>query len=64
MPKNVTAMRTGMTSISCTVLRGLRPAVVSAAYDREPKSPEPPVPDDQVETTFLQMKTYMNQSSG
>jgi hypothetical protein len=53
MRKNVTARSTGIISISRTVLRALRPAVVKAANDNEPKSPDPPVPEDQVDTTFL-----------
>lgn len=40
--------------MSRTVFRGLKPAAVRAAYDKEPNKPEPPVPDDQVEITFLE----------
>ena len=32
---------------------GVKPAEVKAAKESAPKRPEPPVPDDQVETTFL-----------
>lgn len=51
--KKVIAINAGTTSINKTVFRALRPAVVKAANDNAPKSPDPPVPDDQVETTFL-----------
>ena len=51
--KNVTNMITGTISMRRTVLLGLSPAEVKAAKESEPKRPDPPVPDDQVETTFL-----------
>lgn len=46
-------MSTGIISIKRTVFLGLRPLVVRTAYDKAPKTPEPPVPDDHVDTTFL-----------
>ena len=54
MKKNVIAIITGTISMSRTVFRGLKPAAVRAAYDKEPNKPEPPGPDDQVEITFLE----------
>jgi hypothetical protein len=54
--KNVIAINPGITNIKRTVFRALRPAVVNAANDNAPKSPDPPVPEDQVETTFLYNK--------
>lgn len=51
--KKVNAISTGTISINNTVLRALSPLVVNAAKDNAPNSPDPPVPDDQVETTFL-----------
>lgn len=51
--KNVIAIKTGTININRTVFRALRPAVVRAANDNAPKRPDPPVPDDQVDTTFL-----------
>ena len=56
MKKNVTAINTGTINMSRTVFLGLTPAAVSAAYDKEPNNPLPPVPDDQVEITFLKKK--------
>lgn len=42
-----------------------KPSVASAAYDKDPRIPAPPVPEDHVETTFLNIKfnskcTYFN----
>jgi hypothetical protein len=51
--KKEIAIRTGTISIKRTVFLGVRPAEVKAAKESAPKRPEPPVPDDQVETTFL-----------
>lgn len=33
-----------------------KPSVASAAYDKDPRIPAPPVPEDHVETTFLNIK--------
>ena len=54
--KNVIAIKTGTTNIRRTVLRALKPAVVNAAKDNAPRTPDPPVPEDQVDTTFLNDK--------
>ena len=47
------AIVAGTISMSNTVFLGVRPAEVNAAYDMAPKTPAAPVPDDQVEITFL-----------
>ena len=53
MKKKEIAISTGTISIRRTVFLGVKPAEVKAAKESAPKRPEPPVPDDQVETTFL-----------
>jgi hypothetical protein len=53
MKKKEIAISTGTINIKRTVFLGVRPAEVKAAKESAPKRPEPPVPDDQVETTFL-----------
>jgi len=57
--KKVTDIIIGTTSINKTVVRGVIPADVMAAYDTAPKRPDAPVPDDQVETTFLKIKSII-----
>lgn len=49
-------MTIGTTNMSSTAERGESPAEVNTAKLTEPKSPAAPVPDDQVDTTFLATK--------
>ena len=52
----MTDIKTGTTNINRTVVRGVNPIEVNAANDKAPKRPDAPVPDDQVEMTFLRIK--------
>lgn len=52
-PQKTMASITGTQSISNNVLIGVIPNRMRPAYEREPMTPAPPVPDDQVDITFL-----------
>lgn len=64
MKKNVMAISTGTISIRRTVFLALRPALVRAAKDSAPNSPDPPVPDDHVDTTFLKPNNFLKKNHG
>ncbi|MPC10985.1 hypothetical protein E2C01_003634 [Portunus trituberculatus] len=50
---DLTLMTTGTISMINTEVRGVSPAEVSTAKAAAPNTPAAPVPDDQVDTTFL-----------
>lgn len=52
--QNAVATITGTTSIISMVSVGVKPSEISAAYEKDPRIPAPPVPDAYVEITFLQ----------
>lgn len=52
-PQKATASIAGTTIIISIVVTGVTPNAMSPAYEREPMTPAPPVPDDHVDITFL-----------
>lgn len=52
-PQKATASMAGTTIIISIVVTGVTPNAISPAYEREPMTPAPPVPDDHVDITFL-----------
>lgn len=52
-PQNTIASMTGIEIIISIVFTGVTPSEMRPAYEREPKTPAPPVPEDHVDTTFL-----------
>lgn len=52
--QNVTPSNTGTINMTSIVFRGERPIEIKAAYEKLPKIPAPPVPDDHVDMTFLE----------
>ena len=53
-PTYVRNIETGLISMMSRVTRGVTPIAVSPAYDKAPNKPAAPVPDDHVDTTFLE----------
>lgn len=52
-PQKAIASKIGTTIIISIVSTGVTPSEIRPAYEREPITPAPPVPDDHVDITFL-----------